>query len=76
MLRPPSGHVEIADGAPAPSGAYWRRSQLCELGNCVEVKMEVNVVSMRNSQRTQTQLTFGRTTWDAFMTSVKSGEFD
>ncbi|GAA4206121.1 DUF397 domain-containing protein [Streptosporangium oxazolinicum] len=61
------------------SNAAWRKSSLSGSGNnCVEVADNLpDTVAVRDSKNPQgPALTFGPRQWSAFVSGVKSGEFD
>ncbi|WP_144127836.1 DUF397 domain-containing protein [Catellatospora sichuanensis] len=59
--------------------AEWRKSSRSDNngGQCVEVALTTTTIGVRDSKdRDGTVLTFAAEGWAAFLTGVKSGEFD
>lgn len=54
----------------------WRKSSLCEGGHCVEVATDGNQIYLRNSQATETVVTFSKEEFAVFAKAVSLGEFD
>lgn len=55
----------------------WRRSTSCNAGNCVEVAAIDGGVALRDSKnRDGAILTYSRSEWEAFVTGIRSGDFD
>lgn len=61
-----------------PINPQWKKSSRCDMSgpNCVEVLNTDGVVSVRNSQRTETVASFSREEWTTFLAGAKAGEFD
>ena len=59
------------------SSADWRKSVHSGDGNCVEVAFVGDAVGVRDSKdRSGAVLQFTPSEWSAFVTGVRSGEFD
>jgi hypothetical protein len=55
----------------------WHKSTFSGSGNCVEVSIEPDSISVRHTQdRDGTQLTFSTSEWTAFVQGVCAGQFD
>ncbi len=62
---------------PHSSGFVWRRSSMCDPGNCVEVAFAGSVVLVRDSKNQASPvLTFARSEWAAFLADVREGGFN
>ncbi|MFI5915429.1 DUF397 domain-containing protein [Dactylosporangium sp. NPDC051541] len=53
----------------------WRKSSLCEAGNCIEVAWADTEILIRDSQRPEQVLQVSRSDWDAFASGVARGDF-
>lgn len=54
----------------------WYKSSFSGSGNCVEVKMDADAVSVRHTRdRDGSLLTFSIPEWNAFVAGVHAGEF-
>ena len=52
----------------------WRRSGLCNGGNCLEIAMLGDLVKVRNSaDQNGPVLSFGRDAWGAFLALIRCG---
>lgn len=56
----------------------WRRSSYCSNSACVEIQVDASarLVAVRDAKSTAASLTFDFDEWQAFVSGVKSGEFD
>ena len=55
----------------------WRKAALCESGSCVEVAAGHAHVHIRQSQLPDGPwLSVSRSSWQAFLTAVRAGDFD
>jgi hypothetical protein len=62
---------------PSSAVGVWRKSSTSGDGECVEVSICSDSVSVRDSKApTEGTLVFTRGEWSAFIAGVKSGEFD
>jgi hypothetical protein len=62
---------------PRESDWSWRKSSLSMNSDCVEVRLNAGVISIRHSDAPDgPQLVFSRAQWKAFVEGVRLGEFD
>jgi uncharacterized protein DUF397 len=61
----------------ALTGAKWRKSSYTEQADCVEVSHAGPTCAVRDSKDPHgAHLTFGITTWRAFLADIKTGRHD
>jgi Domain of unknown function (DUF397) len=53
----------------------WRRSSACAHSDCIEVKFEQTVISVRSSRWPDQTVEFTTDEWDAFILGAIAGEF-
>lgn len=54
----------------------WKRTR-CESGNCVEIKSPgPGIILLRTSGAPRRDVAMTRAEWEAFLVSVKAGDFD
>ena len=53
----------------------WRRSSFCSDSACVEIKIDGDVVSLRNSMRPEFTIELAKVEWEALKRGVLAGEF-
>lgn len=59
------------------ASATWRKSNLSNDGNCVEVAYVPDQVGVRDTKnRDGDMLTFSTNSWRVFLDGVRAGEFD
>jgi hypothetical protein len=54
----------------------WRKATASGGTNCVEVAFDQQSVRMRQSRDPSQRLVFSHSEWDAFLASVRNGDFD
>jgi Domain of unknown function (DUF397) len=55
----------------------WRKSSASASGNCVEVAFSKDSIHVRDSKQAFSHtLTFSSSQWSAFLSAVRTGEFD
>ena len=54
----------------------WRSASRCAGGECIEVERACGRVLFRNSTEPDIHVVVSETDWQAFIASVKAGEFD
>ena len=60
-----------------PTEGGWYKSSFCGSGACVEVAIARDVIRMRDGKApSDPSLAFSRDSWAAFVSGVRSGEFD
>jgi hypothetical protein len=53
----------------------WRRSSFCASGACAEIKIDGDIVFLRNSQRPEFMIELTRAEWETLKKAVIAGEF-
>jgi hypothetical protein len=62
---------------PARLTRDWHRASFCTNGGCVEVKLDADVIVVRDSKRADSpMLRYDHDEWRTFVAGVKAGEFD
>jgi hypothetical protein len=64
------------DRAAEGKNQDWKKSKASGTSNCVEVKVQERAVKVRNSRMRESELSFTKVEWHAFVEGVKAGEFD
>lgn len=71
----PKGGGSVAD--PDRARIVWRKSMASASSNCVEVAFGEESILLRNSKELSGPvLSFTHSEWAAFLSGVRSGEFD
>lgn len=65
----------VQETQPSPPLA-WQRARLCGNGECVEVARDGDVIVVRDSKDPALHLRYTAQEWRAFVSGVKSGDFD
>ncbi|RKR87982.1 uncharacterized protein DUF397 [Micromonospora pisi] len=61
---------------PDSVAGTWRKSTRCESQKCVEVAEVTAGMAVRNSTDPERHVVFPATAWQAFVDTVRLGEFD